>query len=239
MKKIYYIMWALLIVLTIAVYMLIFKDSEHGGFFALNLVTGLVSVSLILYGFSSLVPSNLSRVQSLSKRTVVVGYAITILLWTSIISLVQEDNSVTTILIGDTILTIVLVFLLGSTSVGEILIDEEEGRQGSQKQVKEAAVFSIENWQQQLEDSLNEITENDKDQIISDARSIVDKIEAIPLKKVSDNEWFLNSVKGNACEITELSEQLKTSDSKEALIKQIADKVSRMRSDVERKKNRL
>lgn len=239
MKQTLIITWLVVVVLTVGLYLYIFSSSEYGQLFAINLGVALVSVSLLLFSFGGFASKEGTEVTNASKSTLLIIYAIALFGWTTVSSLIWQDDPFLKLWIGNGVLTLALAVVYGMTAAGSEVIAEHEAAVQTVRETKKVTVFSIQDWCSDLTDLTAKEEEVWKDDICKNARSIKERIETIPARLLSRNPNFLAAVESKSTHILTLASALRGAEDKDNAKVQLSEEIAALKKYVEREKNKL
>lgn len=243
MKKTIIITWLLLSLLATIMFLLIFKDKEYGQWFAIDLITTLVAIGIFVYGIGNTLTADRKTVVGLSQAMVLTAFAVLLLGWTLVMTFVPDNPSIVQVAVGDCVLTLLTVFLVGTTQAGGNVISARESEIKEKQQTQKVIAFSLADWYENLLDILHQYSDTHDDDrtdsIIRGARNIKERIETIPVKKLSDNKDFMDNVEAKALEIKRLTENLQLTAEGQSSMDQIVDRMIQLREYVEREKCKL
>lgn len=234
MTNILKITWALIAAITIGLFIYIFKDSEYGAVFFIDMIATLLAEGAIIYSFTSVFSTEEATVQGLSKKVVLTISAIVLFLYNTIISLCFDAPLVPKLLIGDAVILALFFFFYGTTKASTVAIDYHETSLSQQSSVKQNARTSLEKWSQDIEDSLDGDDSDITEDILRNIRSLVSEYSSIPIRKLNDNPEIANHVNDLAANISAGLANIDNAEDKASKLNTISKNVVKLKTYIER-----
>lgn len=234
MTNILKITWALIAAITIGLFLYIFKDTEYGAVFFIDLIATLLAESAIIYSFTSVFSTDEATVQGLSKKVVLAVSAIVLFLYNTIVSLCFDAPLVPKLLIGDAVILALFFFFYGTTKAGTATIDYHESSLNHQSNVKQSAKVALDKWSQDIEDSLEGDDSDIAEDILRNVRRIVSEYSSIPIHKLNDNPEIASNVNELAGNVSAELSDIGNTEDKALKLNAISKNVAKLKTYIER-----
>lgn len=234
MTNILKITWALIAAITIGLFLYIFKDTEYGAVFFIDLIATLLAESAIIYSFTSVFSTDEATVQGLSKKVVLAISAIVLFLYNTIVSLCFDAPLVPKLLIGDAVILALFFFFYGTTKAGTAAIDYHESSLNHQSNVKQSAKVALDKWSQEIEDSLEGDDSDIAEDILRNVRRIVNEYSSIPIRKLNDNPEIASNVNELAGNVSAELSDIGNTEDKALKLNAISKNVAKLKTYIER-----
>lgn len=191
---------------TVFIYYLLFD--EHSKLFYINLVTACLAEIILLANIPMLSNDKLLTFKNAATTTILNVYAISLFLWTTIYSLCIEGEEEYKILyIGMLSISIIFIVLLGITELGGNFMKGQEQSMLQTTQNKKTVLISLHNYWSEIQQILQNINYEKKDDLLHDIRIVLDKITVIPSVKLENNPSIASEIN---LKLNDLKKQIDT-----------------------------
>lgn len=231
-KTLFPLVVLLTVACTVGLFYLLFGERPTTLFYINMAVTCLTEV-VLLANVSIWSGEKMLTVKNVAISTSINRYTVSVFLWTVLFSLFiynPTNDSYKVLIIGLLFITLLFIVIGGMTMVGgnvtEKYVAELETKTGSRKLLVFSARDSLDN----IKDALCGDDSEWKDDTLQMLRMIVDKIEAMPVDKLSKNMDIASELKERMDGVLELSESLSTAENKEEVHTKITCKTNQLKN---------
>lgn len=233
MKKVLFPLIVLLVVAcTVGLYYLLF-DGETTKLFYVNIVVVSIADVLLLSNIPIWSGEKMMTVKNAAVSVSVNMYAVLLFLWTTLYTLAIHnpvDENYKPFYIGLLLLTLPFVIYCGATLIGGETAEKQVKELEVSVSKKKIIVFSVQDTLMNIKDALYDDNSDWKDESLRALRTIADKIDAMPITKLSNHADITIELKERFQEIGDICEGLATAEDKGALKAKITRKISQLKN---------
>jgi len=217
-------------VCTVLLYHLIFE--EHTELFYVNVVSTCIAEWILLSGLPLFSSKKLLTFKNAASWIVLNVFALLLFIWTTFYTLALADNeSLNTLYIGQLIIGILFIALLGVTEVGGTAMKRQEESLQTTVKAKKKVLLSFESYWLDFKDVLSGQSDWE-DETLRTLRLVLDKVAAIPAEKLEQNSDVVEEIKGKLDTLKDLLDELSSNDSPEKLQQNITKKANSLKNYV-------
>ncbi len=209
------------LVCTIIIYHLLFD--EHSKLFYINVVTACIVEIILLANIPILSNEKWLTFKSAATTNILNIYAILLFLWTGIYSLcIEEESDYKMLYIGMLAVSIIFIVLLGITELGGNFMQKQEQGIKQTTQKKKILLISLNMYWSDIQDMLQTVTPDWKNDALRKLKASIDKISIIPSKKLEDNIEITADINTKLNDIKEVFNKI-SKDSENSYLQNEAD----------------
>ena len=221
-----FIVWFILLGCTIWIYNLIFPNIDT--LFYLNVVNASIAEGLILLNISALTSKTVLTFKRAATNTILVFLGITLFLWTSLYSVINQDPPFNGLYIGILVIVIIFTILIYSSETGGQVMEGNHIELVEQSKRRNIKVLSAEMFLMDMETLLKGEPLEWHNQINKDLQTAINKIRTIPVSKMSDNPEIFDNVNSYIEKIKEIGGELDGATDKIIIRNKIEDEISKL-----------
>ena len=218
-------------VCTITIYHLLFD--EHSKLFYINSVTTCIAELILLANIPILSNDKWLTFKSAATTSILNIYAIFLFLWTSIYSLcIEEESDYKVLYIGMLTVSIIFIVLLGITELGGGFMQKQDQDIKQATQKKKVLLISLSMYWNDIENILETVASDWKNNALQQLKVSVDKISIIPSKKLENNTEIVADINTKLNDIKEVFNKISKDIENPYLQKEVSQKIEQLKNHI-------